>query len=185
MPMISSVEQSLFEYCYCDFCDWSQESNNDCYCCWDNVCRWYQVSSNHYLSADHFPEVTSSNTPYSQYQYDEEEDALNIKPKLMLFCGTCMLLVIEVGERSNWKKKITLINFLFEIQTSFHWWKVDTEHSNFSIFHSSKLIILFAQIIPFNKAVQVQKKTKHYLKKSSLTISLLHVQHDCHNKCKM
>ena len=103
--MISSVKQSLLKYCYCDLCHWSQESNNDCYFCWDNVCWWSQVSSNHYLSADHFPEVTSSNTPYSQYQYDEEEDALNIKPKLMLFCGTCMLLVIEVGERSNWERK--------------------------------------------------------------------------------
>ena len=128
------------------------------------TCKRSQVSGNHRLSADHFPEVTSpSNASCAQYQHQERGEAISITI-MMIYCVIhtyipcycyclilvismtmtilyCVLLVIEVEE--NYFDQISF----FEIQTPFHWWKADTEHSNFSIFHSRKLIIFSQKIL--------------------------------------
>ena len=142
-------------YCYCRCCYWCY-----CYCrCYcDNACQWSQVWTNHHLSADHFPEVTSSNTPCSRYQHRRMLSisttnivkyswvAISTLSNMILtlsnnVCSGCqqvrwfhintddnaflssvvyMLLVIRADEKEQLTNKITLINFLFEIQTSFH-----------------------------------------------------------------
>ena len=102
---------------------------------------------------------------------------------LLVACNKLLLLVVlEVEERSNWERKTTLINFpflksrlLFIDERQTH-----TEHSNFSIFHPSKLIvILFGQIVSLNK-VQVHKMARFDKKKSLVIISYIHLQHNLH-----